>query len=536
MENTKKSNLEKQADYHKQVAQEIIDMLEKGTAPWQKPWTAAMSMIPHNGVSKRRYHGMNALRLMYIGMERKYGDPRWMTFKQIQEQGGKVRKGEKGTVVTYWKFTTKVKDEDGNEIERQLDHPVPFRSTVFNAAQCDNLPELKLPEQKWTAVERAEHIMKATGVPIYHDQSNSNFYSPKLDEIHLTPKGCFPDNEAYYSTVLHELGHSTGHESRLNRDITNKFGSEAYAQEELRAEIASYMLCSELGIANAAANEQHAAYVGSWIKALKNDPTEIFRAAKDADAICEFLYEREKEFLKERDADLAKNPEANITIEIDGDEIPLKKFNAISKDEPMVYIQWSEYNHPKLADHSIMTLHEADKLFRQLDNKVRSERENPELGRYFKTKVFVLHRGAQNTFGLVQDRYDFGDNDGGLVSKRHLCGPYMKMHEGLSRLQECIDNTPKDSLSADEQDAVFDKLPKAISKARAVLNNDTDLEKFLGHSAEELLAINQSDNYAKALPSLIKAVSAEQQKPIATPKRKLVLNGLTPPASNELAR
>ena len=323
MATTKKSNLEKQADYHKQVAQEIIDMLEKGTAPWQKPWTATMSMIPHNGVSKRRYHGMNALRLMYIGMNNAYADSRWMTFKQIQEMGGKVRKGEKGTVVTYWKFTKKEKDEDGNEVERELDHPVPFRSTVFNAAQCDGLPELKLPEQKWTAVERAENIINAVGVPIYHDQADRNFYSLMLDEIHLTPKGSFADNEAYYSTALHELGHSTGHESRLNRDIKNTFGNEDYAKEELRAEIASYMLCAELGIANAAANEQHAAYVGSWIKALKKDPAEIFRAAKDADAICEFLYEREKEYLKTREANasLAKSSVEDRKIDNDGEKI-----------------------------------------------------------------------------------------------------------------------------------------------------------------------------------------------------------------------
>lgn len=291
---TKKTNMEKQADYHKLVAQEIIDMLEKGTAPWQKPWASMESMLPHNGVSKRRYHGMNALRLMYIGSDRGYEDPRWMTFKQIQELGGHVKKGEKGTVVTYWKFTTKEKDENGNEVEKQLDHPVPFRATVFNAMQCEGLPEFKKPIQKWTPLERAETILKALQVEIIHDQADRNYYSPMEDRIHLTPKASFDNQEAYYSTALHEAGHSTGHSSRLNRDIMNQFGTEDYAREELRAEIASFMLCTELGIANATANDQHAAYVGSWIKALKEDPNEIFRAAKDADAICEFLYEREK--------------------------------------------------------------------------------------------------------------------------------------------------------------------------------------------------------------------------------------------------
>lgn len=304
MTTTKKSNLEKQEDYYKQVAQEIIGMLEKGTAPWQKPWCATAIMMPHNAGSKRRYHGSNAMYLTCISMQREYKDPRWMTFNQIKQMGGNVRKGEKGVVVTYWKFTTKVKDEDGNEVEKELDHPVPFRSTVFNAAQCDGLPEFKLPEQKWSPIERAEIIIKSNGVPVLHDQVDRNFYIPGLDQIHLTPKSSFPNEEAYYSTVLHEVGHSTGAKQRLNREgITGKasFGSEIYAKEELRAEIASFMLCSQLGIENAAANEQHAAYVKSWIKALKDDPKEIFRAAKDADAICEYLFQREKEYLKEHE-------------------------------------------------------------------------------------------------------------------------------------------------------------------------------------------------------------------------------------------
>lgn len=298
MAKEKKTNLEKQADYHKQVAQEIIDMLEKGTAPWQKPWASMECMLPHNGASKRKYHGMNALRLMYIASEKKYNDPRWFTFNQIKELGGHVLKGQSGTVVTYWKFTTKIKDENGNEEERELDFPVPFRSTVFNAAQCKDLPEFKKPEITWQPLERAETILKALQVDIIHDQADRNYYSPIEDRIHLTPKEAFNNQEAYYSTALHEAGHSTGHKKRLNRDILNKFGTEEYAREELRAEIASFMLCTELGITNAAANQQHAAYVGSWIKALKKDPSEIFKAAKDADTICNFLYEKEKEYLK----------------------------------------------------------------------------------------------------------------------------------------------------------------------------------------------------------------------------------------------
>ena len=398
--------------------------------------------------------------------------------------------------------------------------------------------ELKLPEQKWTAVERAENIINATGVPIYHDQADRNFYSPMLDEIHLTPKGSFADNEAYYSTALHELGHSTGHESRLNRDIKNTFGNEDYAKEELRAEIASYMLCAELGIANAAANEQHAAYVGSWIKALKKDPAEIFRAAKDADAICEYLYEREREFLKVKQAEASSEKDA-VILDIDGDKVSADKFNAVSKDEPMVYIKWSEFSHPKLASGSIMTLHEADKLLQQLDEKIRSERENPAYGRYYKSKLFIMARDENNTLLFVgnngEDRYDLGDRECWLISPKHLSGQYFKMHEGLSRLQECIENMPKGIVPNGE--TALDKLPEAISKARAELNSPQGLSEFLGQSADTLLAINQSDNFPKALPSLIKAMSAKSVNASNKPKKKLILNAITPPVnSNQMSR
>ena len=295
--------------HHKEVAEQIIKMLESGTVPWQKPWdgdiSAVANSMPFNGASKRRYRGINSLYLSTVAYTKGYRDPRWFTYKQVEELGGNVKRGEKAVKVEYWKFTHTVKeDKDGNPLPKEdwieIDRKVPLvmRSAVFNAEQCENIPELELPKRDWEPLERAETIIKANGVPIYHDGVDRNYYTHGKDEIHLTPMESFPSVEAYYGTALHELGHSTGHEKRLNRTFGKAFGDPDYAREELRAEIASYMLCGELGINKQASDEQHVAYVGSWIKALKSDPNEIFKASADAENICNYLYDREKEYLK----------------------------------------------------------------------------------------------------------------------------------------------------------------------------------------------------------------------------------------------
>ena len=288
------------SEYRKAVTERLIGMLESGTAPWQKPWDAGIAAMnrPHN-FNGRPYHGVNALMLWCTAIDKGYEDPRWLTFKQVNKLGGHVNKGEKAQIVEYWQWEKEVENPETGEKEKvPLEHPKVYRAAVFNADQCTGLPKLRRQAQKWSPVERAENIIAANGVPVTHNTDGSAFYSPGGDFICLPPRESFATVDAYYSTLLHEVGHSTGHPTRLNREFGGQFGSEGYAREELRAELASTFLCGELGIATTGSDEQHAAYVKSWISALKNDYNEIFRAAADAEKICNYLYEREKEYLQ----------------------------------------------------------------------------------------------------------------------------------------------------------------------------------------------------------------------------------------------
>lgn len=290
--------------FYEVVADRLISQLESGTAPFQKPWEPGQSIIPYNPVSGAKYKGANSFWLTMQGRS----DPRWMTYKQSQSINAQVRKGEKGTLIQYWKFseTKPVLDNSGKPIldadkkpltkTAQLERPRVFSAVVFNGEQIEGLPELEQKTSSDNEVfqrhERAENILSNAGVPIHHDQSDSAFYRPSTDSIHLPEREQFISPDRYYAVALHEVGHSTGHHSRLDRDLTGAFGSESYAREELRAEIASLMIGDELAIGHDPG--QHAAYVSSWIKVLREDPKEILRAAKDAEAIKDYVMEREK--------------------------------------------------------------------------------------------------------------------------------------------------------------------------------------------------------------------------------------------------
>lgn len=286
--------------YAEIVASEIVESLNAGLPQWRKSWQAVINLAPVNGHSKRGYHGGNAWRLAQIMEVNGWHDPRFFTFKQVQELKGKVKKGQHGTRVEFWLWrdasvVVGVDEETGKEIKKPCKPFSIIPAIVFNAEQCEGLPELdaQKPEQVWQPVERAERILKASGVEIRHNQSDAAFFRPSENYIGLPPRYAFKTAEAYYATALHELVHSTGHKSRLGRNIENTFGTPAYAAEELRAEIGSLMLCAQIGINPPEQDAQHKAYVASWLKKLASDPKEIFKAANDAEKAVNWILARE---------------------------------------------------------------------------------------------------------------------------------------------------------------------------------------------------------------------------------------------------
>lgn len=302
-------------EYVNEVARSIIEQLKAGTAPWMKPWQPGERFMPYNPTSGNEYRGMNAMWLLSQAEARGYSDARWMTYRQAQTHDAQVRKGEKGTVIQYWKWQgtepvrdasgAPVLDEEGRPEMRivRYERPRVWAAVVFNAEQIDGLAAAadRPVRREWERHKQAETILTNSHASIRHVRGDLAVYRLSEDRIVLPERAQFSTADRYYGTALHELGHWTGHPSRLARDIDHPFGSEAYAREELRAEIASLMLNEQLGIGHDPG--QHVAYVGSWIRALQEDPREIFRAAAEAEKITKLLrsFEHTQEQRTEQD-------------------------------------------------------------------------------------------------------------------------------------------------------------------------------------------------------------------------------------------
>jgi antirestriction protein ArdC len=305
-------NQPQKRDFRQEVTDRIVKMLEEGVAPWQKPWEpgAAPAGMPMNPTTDKAYRGGNAIHLMATALSRGYNDPRWMTYKQAADNGWQVRRGEKATQIEFWEVKpVREKDRSGHTDDSQAAETADRNGeregarlihrvyTVFNAKQIEGVPRYQPKEHStFQAIESAEKILEQSGARIAHDQADRAFYSRASDSIHLPPREAFKDQTGYYGAALHELAHWTGHPSRLNRQTLNdtyRFGDTNYAKEELRAELASVFLAAERGVPHDPA--QHAAYVGSWISALKQDKNEIFRAAHDASAATDFLLALERD-------------------------------------------------------------------------------------------------------------------------------------------------------------------------------------------------------------------------------------------------
>ncbi|MFB0875930.1 MULTISPECIES: ArdC family protein [unclassified Sphingobium] len=304
---------ENRANLYDEVTARIISELEAGRLPWVQPWRASGGTgpgLPRNALTARNYSGVNVLILWGAVIEHGWPSQSWLTFRQAQEAGGCVRKGEHGLTVVYAdRFTPEAEkrrvapvrgtDATDARASREGGDPkaVPFlkRFTVFNVAQCEGLraglasDPAPLPEREIVPV--AEEVIAASGVD-FRISGTRAFYVPFLDFVQVPPQPAFFEQVNYYRTCLHELTHATGHAKRLNRDLTNGFGSKDYAREELVAEMGSAFLCAALGITPTV---RHADYIGSWLEVLREDNRAIFRAASAATKAADWLLARHRE-------------------------------------------------------------------------------------------------------------------------------------------------------------------------------------------------------------------------------------------------
>ena len=281
------------SDLYAETTARIVAALEQGVAPWVRPWSTGVDAMPTNACTRRPYRGINVVLLAMEAQAHGYPLNRWLTYRQAAALGGQVRKGEHGTHVVFWKLrTVEAKAEVHDESAPQKVIPLLRCFTVFNTAQIDGLPPgmaEPLPSvPAWSGDEAAEQLIDASGADIRHGGFRA-FYAPGNDYIQIPPRTTFANASGYYATTLHELVHWTGHASRLDRQLRGRFGDEAYAAEELIAELGSAFLCAHCRVDG---QLQHASYIGNWLRVLRNDKRAIFVASTKAQNAADFLLAR----------------------------------------------------------------------------------------------------------------------------------------------------------------------------------------------------------------------------------------------------
>ncbi|BAM86846.1 ardC antirestriction protein [Bradyrhizobium oligotrophicum S58] len=284
------------ASLYEEITSRIIGELEAGRVPWVQPWgtqaAKAQLALPWNAATRRPYSGINVLILWDAVIERSFAGQAWLTFRQALSLGGHVRKGERGTTVVYAdRFVPSDEWQRARETDDEA-QAIPFlkRFTVFNTDQCDGLPEdvaTPAPAPARDAVEPVvDALIAASGVD-FRVGGDRAFYAPVEDFVQVPPPAAFFEPINWHRTALHELAHASGHPSRLNRDLSGRFGSRKYAFEELIAEVASAFSCAALRIAPTV---RHADYIGLWLDVLREDSRAIVRAASQASRVADYLF------------------------------------------------------------------------------------------------------------------------------------------------------------------------------------------------------------------------------------------------------
>jgi antirestriction protein ArdC len=279
-------------DVYQTVTDRIINLLEQGTVPWRKSWSAGGGM-PKNLVSKNEYRGVNVFLLSAMP----YSSPYWLTYKQATDLGGHVKRGEKSTPVIFWKMLDKHNsDQEDDNATGKI--PMLRQYHLFSAEQCEGItvpPDSEETVNLFTPIERAEQIVSGyTDCPSIHYGGNRAFYRPSEDRVQMPHKHTFEKSEAFYQVLMHELSHSSGAKHRLARKEVverNEFGSDDYSSEEICAELSASMLCAVAGISNETI-ELSASYIDGWLSVLRQDKKAIVVAAARAQSAADYILGR----------------------------------------------------------------------------------------------------------------------------------------------------------------------------------------------------------------------------------------------------
>ena len=273
------------------VTSKIIEAMKNGVVPWRKPWSVN-TLLPCNLKFNRPYRGINVL---LLGLS-PFADHRWLTLKQANELGGKIKAGEKCTMVVFWKFPEKKETPEDTEKEPQRLVPILRYFNVFNIEQVDGLTVPPVPDRgqlsEQNRVNRAELLATSMpNPPFIEEKGDQAWYQPESDVVRIPKLGQFETIDAYYATLYHELGHATGHPSRLNRSgVVGQihFGSDGYSKEELVAELTSAFCCATVSLDNSLI-EDSASYIQGWLSVLKAEPKVLVYAAAQAQKAADYI-------------------------------------------------------------------------------------------------------------------------------------------------------------------------------------------------------------------------------------------------------
>ena len=408
-----------------ELIKEFVTKIEGEPQLWQKCWQGKSDMAK-SGATGKYYNGLNSILLTFTQSIQGYDDNRWYTFLEAKKQNASIKKGEKGSPAFFYKeYDKKTKSDFTNETVKDMTReerikymqenvvPVLNRFIVFNACQIDGIEKeehkalMTEEQQRANTIMQAEHIIENQPCQIIYG-GNRDYYSPSQDNIHLPDVLDFKDMQNYYATALHEIAHSTGHSSRLNRFGNGETSTSDYAMEELRAEMASVFVQNDLNIKIEGEHfNNHLAYVQAWAKRVKENPQAFVDAIKSATSIADYI---EKNYA-EKTIEQTEGKTALVTHSKVCKDLQEAKYiaNEIVEQtgKPAVVIEWSE--HSKFKDNTVMSFADANAKLQNLN-----ETEKDNLG-YYKTKLHIAFPTTDGVGHYDDCRFDIGSETNGLV-------------------------------------------------------------------------------------------------------------------------